>query len=226
MNNGWIKLHRQILENEFLQHDNNAYLLFTKLLLLANKKNGRYITGRHRLAEITNMNPSTVRDTLARLCKEGLADTEPDSKKTVITICKWKHYQQTNDRVDDSQTTARRQPDDTKQELRIKNKEIVSKDTMAKPVYGDPNINALFDYWELTVGYALISNKQKNRNACNNLLKRIGEDKVKQLIDGVAMSQEDRYAPRIADFAQLQLKLNDLLEWGKRRNKSYAKAEF
>ena len=123
-------------------------------------------------------------------------------------------------------TTARRQPDDTKQELRIKNKEIVSKDTMAKPVYGDPNINALFDYWELTVGYALISNKQKNRNACNNLLKRIGEDKVKQLIDGVAMSQEDRYAPRIADFAQLQLKLNDLLEWGKRRNKSYAKAEF
>ena len=108
MNNGWIKLHRQILENEFLQHDNNAYLLFTKLLLLANKKNGRYITGRHRLAEITNMNPSTVRDTLARLCKEGLADTEPDSKKTVITICKWKHYQQTNDRVDDSQTTARR----------------------------------------------------------------------------------------------------------------------
>ena len=97
---------------------------------------------------------------------------------------------------------------------------------MAKPVYGDPNINALFDYWELTVGYALISNKQKNRNACNNLLKRIGEDKVKQLIDGVAMSQEDRYAPRIADFAQLQLKLNDLLEWGKRRNKSYAKAEF
>lgn len=215
MNGGWIKLHRQILENEFLAHDNNAYMVFTKLLLLANKKTGRYITGRYRLSEIVNLNPSTVRNVLDRLCKEGLVDSSTDYQKTTITICKWKKYQQAQDSSEDSERTARGQREDTKQEVRIKNKEIVSKDTMVTPTYGKPEINQLVDYWQEQTGVKISSAKQANRNACNNLLKKYGEDGVQKLIRTVSAAQADRYAPRIADFTELQSKLNKLLVWSK-----------
>jgi predicted transcriptional regulator len=215
MNNGWIKLHRQILENEFLAHDNNAFMVFTKLLLLANKKNGRYITGRYRFAEIVNLNPSTARNVLDRLCKEGLVDTEKDRLKTVITICKFKQYQQLKDSDEDNQRTIKGQPKDTKQELRIKNKEIVSKDTMVAPIYGKPEINLLVEYWHEQTGVKISSAKQANRNACNNLLKKYGVDDVQKLIRMVAAAQEDKFAPRIADFTELQAKLNKLALWSK-----------
>ena len=216
MNNGWVKLHRQILENEMLAYDNNAFIVFTKLLLLADKKTGRYITGRYRFAEIMNLNPSTARNVLDRLCKHGLVDSTSDNKRTTISICKWKQYQQVKDSTEDSQRTAKGQPEDTKQELRIKNKEIVSNDTMVQ-TFGKPEINDLFNYWESIVGYPITSQAQKNRNACNNLLRKYSSTGVKQLIDGVDLASKDEYAPRIADFVELQTKLNTLLSWGKKR---------
>ena len=219
MNSGWVKLHRQILDNEFLSYDNNAFIVFTKLLLLADKKTGRYITGRYRFAEIMNLNPSTARNVLDRLCKQGLVDSTSDNKRTVISICKWKQYQQVKDSPEDSQRTTKGQPEDTKQELRIKNKEIVSKDTMVQ-TFGKPEINDLFSYWETTIGYPISSQTQKNRNACNNLLKKYSSTGVRQLIDGVAEANGDEYAPQISDFAELQLKTNKLISWGNKTRKN------
>jgi hypothetical protein len=83
------------------------------------------------------------------------------------------------------------------------------------PVYGKPEINELFEYWGHKTGVAIQGRRQANRNACSNLYKKYGADKLKQLIDGVALAQADRFAPRIADFTDLQAKLNQLLTWGK-----------
>lgn len=83
--------------------------------------------------------------------------------------------------------------------------------------FGSTAINEMFDCWKEICGYDITSNRQKNRNACSNLLKKHGADKLTQLIRGVALSQDDQYAPRISDFAGLQSKLNDLLVWGRRK---------
>lgn len=83
--------------------------------------------------------------------------------------------------------------------------------------YGKHEINEIFDYWEQQIGYPITSKKQANRNACNNLIKRWGQDGVKKLIQGVRMAQNDIYAPRISDFASLQSKQNDLMAWGKKQ---------
>lgn len=85
-----------------------------------------------------------------------------------------------------------------------------------KSEYGNADINYLFDFWEQSVGYKLDGNRQRNRNACNNLIKKHGKDGVQRLISGVARANADRYAPRISDFIQLQSKYNDLIAWGKR----------
>lgn len=93
-----------------------------------------------------------------------------------------------------------------------------SNEELAKaPVYGKPDINEMFELWEKTLGYPIQAQRQKNRNACNSLIKKHGLDGLTRLISGVALAQEDKYAPSIADFAELQSKLNRLMQWGKKQ---------
>lgn len=88
------------------------------------------------------------------------------------------------------------------------------------PSYGKPEINELFEFWAQEVGYNIESRVKQNRAAASNLLKKHGKDKLHQLIRGVALTQSDQYAPHIADFAQLQQKVNDLLVWGRKKHGS------
>jgi hypothetical protein len=81
-------------------------------------------------------------------------------------------------------------------------------------------------YWEQETGMPISSRVKANRYACKNLLTKHGREKVELLIKGVAQSQTDQYAPRIADFTQLQTKLNDLLVWGRQKGKTNAAAKF
>lgn len=81
--------------------------------------------------------------------------------------------------------------------------------------YGKVEINQLFKTWESTTGLPITSNKTKNRYACNNLLNKYGEEGVEKLIRVVEKAQMDKYAPRVADFCDLQAKLNQLLLWAK-----------
>lgn len=86
-----------------------------------------------------------------------------------------------------------------------------------KPIKRSPEIDELFKYWLDTTGLAINSRIKQNRFACSNLLRKYGLDGVRRLIDGVAQAQNDKYAPRVADFSQLQAKLNELLLWGKQQ---------
>lgn len=81
-----------------------------------------------------------------------------------------------------------------------------------------PEIDTALDYWAERTGIPIHSNVQRNRYAISNLLKRHGPDGLRRLIDGAALAQTDRYAPRIGDFVALQSRLPDLLVWGKQHN--------
>lgn len=84
-------------------------------------------------------------------------------------------------------------------------------------VYGKPEINEMFNEWELIVGYKISSEVKRNRNACSNLLKKYNEAGVRQLISLVATSHTDKFSPRVSDFYTLQSKLNELLAWAKQK---------
>jgi hypothetical protein len=81
--------------------------------------------------------------------------------------------------------------------------------------YGKPEINDMFLFWEKTVGYQVRSKPQANRRACSNLIKKHGAAALEALVRGVARAHTDEYAPRIADFCDLQSKTNQLVAWGK-----------
>ena len=82
---------------------------------------------------------------------------------------------------------------------------------------GKPELNELFDFWAQECGYDIETQIKANRFAASNLLKKHGMEKMKQLIRGVALAQNDQFAPRISDFRALQAKFNDLIVWGKKR---------
>lgn len=81
-----------------------------------------------------------------------------------------------------------------------------------KPTYGNSDINGMFDFWQETVGTPIISREKSNRRACYNLLrnKHIGEEKLRHAVEFVGDIKEDRFAPRISDFVDLQSKFNEL----------------
>lgn len=108
------------------------------------------------------------------------------------------------------------------------NKELAVSHEAAGPPesFGSPGVNQLFRLWEQMVGYPIASRVQQNRYAASNLLKKLGLDKITQLLEGVRLVQGDRYGPRVADFCDLQAKLNALLAWGRTRKANDVVARF
>lgn len=93
MSGGWVKLHRKILDNELLWSDSTAFMLFVKLMLLANRQTGEYWTGRNALAEATGLKPITAYKALKRLQVAGIIQLRSNNRYTKISITKWSQYQ-------------------------------------------------------------------------------------------------------------------------------------
>ena len=90
--------------------------------------------------------------------------------------------------------------------------------------YGNPDINAIFKAWSDAGLPAITSRVQANRRAVYNMLrnKAIGKQKLLDLIQLVAYSQSDPYAPGIPDLETLPRRIGALETW---RRRQVAKAE-
>ena len=129
MNNGWIKLHRRLLDNPITKKP--AWLsVWVTLLLLANHdeehkfiwngrehilKAGQFITGRKALSEQTGVPQSTIEDVLRFLELHENIRQQKTTKYRLITILNWDDYQKS-----DSKPTTERQQSDTFKKLRSK----------------------------------------------------------------------------------------------------------
>lgn len=126
MENGWIKLHRKLLENDIMA-DGNAFRVFCWLLLKVDRDTGKKKVARSWGARELQMPEVTFYDALMRLVKKyKMATACPTPNYTIISLSNWAKYQSSEDMPDtlpDSNPTATRQQPDTLQEGRIENKE-------------------------------------------------------------------------------------------------------
>jgi Fe2+ or Zn2+ uptake regulation protein len=97
--------------------------VFEYLLLIVDHKTGTRDTGRYWIANDLEMNPNTVYAALQRLKNAKMITLTSNNKYSTIYICKWKEYQSDDNTCDNNKITSGQQQDNTKQELRIKNKE-------------------------------------------------------------------------------------------------------
>jgi hypothetical protein len=102
MSDGWIKLHRKLLDWEWFT-DTPVLALFIYLVVSANHKpkkfrgheieRGQTVIGLHSAAERTGLSPQKVRTALKKLKSTGEITSKSTNKFTIITICNYEKYQ-------------------------------------------------------------------------------------------------------------------------------------
>lgn len=118
MNNGWIKLHRSILEWEWYD-DTNVFRLFMHCLFKANHKDKRYrgkvvqrgsfLTGRDLLAEETGLTVQQVRTALDKLKSTNELTIKSSRQGTVVEVVNYDKYQTaTNESTNEQPTSNQR----------------------------------------------------------------------------------------------------------------------
>jgi DNA replication protein DnaD len=145
---GWIKLHRKIQEHWIYQEDRkfSKYEAWLDLIMLANHKqttvilgnelvktqSGQVITSEVKLMKKWNWGKTKLRTFLGLLESDGMIVKKTDRKKTIITICNYRVYHdsetENKPHSDHEQTASKPQSDTIKNVKNVKNekkKEVV-----------------------------------------------------------------------------------------------------
>ena len=110
---GYIKLHRKILENPVVCKDAEYFAVWNYLLLNATHKDypvifngkkiilqpGKLITGRYEIAKTFSISDSKVKRILIEFESDRQIDRQRSNKNSLITILNWSLYQN-SDRQD------------------------------------------------------------------------------------------------------------------------------
>jgi len=120
---GWVKIHRKILQNAIISKPHYAWL-WVCLILLANHKEkefiwnnkkvvlnrGQLLTGRKKLSKITGVKETSVERVLKYLESEHQIKQEKTNKFRVITIINYEKYQgeEHQDDIEETQTKMNR----------------------------------------------------------------------------------------------------------------------
>jgi hypothetical protein len=101
-NNGWIKLHRKLMEWEWYKTSNMVHV-FIHFLLLANHKSGKwqgqeiqrgqFITGRKQLSAQMGLSEQVIRTCITRLKSTNEITIKTTNHFSLITICNFLDYQ-------------------------------------------------------------------------------------------------------------------------------------
>lgn len=132
---GWIKLHRKMLENPVVNKDPDHLAVWIYLLLNATHKEraamwngkkitlkaGELITGRTKIAEATGVSESKTRRVLELFKSEQQIDQQTNRHGSLISIVRWNDYQQNDQPIDQPMTNqwpTNDQPMSTIQEIK------------------------------------------------------------------------------------------------------------
>ena len=110
MNQGWIKLHRQLLDNPIVMKDAEHAAIWMYLLLNATHseypalfkgeritlKPGQLITGSISIGKALSINESKVRRVLNNFKSDGQIDRQTSNKNSLITVINWHVYQKSD----------------------------------------------------------------------------------------------------------------------------------
>lgn len=133
MNNGYVKLHRNLFDSFIFQNEKLLKIFVWCLLKASHKqrevivgrktillKEGEFVFGRHKAAEELNMSPSTIWDYMKLLEKSNVIDIQSNNKYSLINLRKWAIYQGSQNYSDskydntyDNKSTSNKQQIDT-----------------------------------------------------------------------------------------------------------------
>lgn len=152
--NGWVKLHRKMLDNPIIMKDAEHLAVWMYLLLNAThceypalfkgKKimllPGQLITGRKSIASALEVNESKVRRILDMFESDQQIDRQRSNQNTLITLKNWEKYQLLDQQIDQPMTNER--PTDDQRVTTNKKNKNVKNDKNVINTYSDiPELN-------------------------------------------------------------------------------------
>ena len=163
-NNGWIKLHRKLLDNPVVMKDSDHLAVWIYLLLNASHteypvlfggkkislKAGQLITGRKSIASTLGISESKVRRILDLFEIDQQIDRQRSNKNSLVSILNWDKYQIFDQQID-QQATNKRPTSDQQVTTNKNNKNIKNIKECKEIIYSDvPELNeaiiAFIDY--------------------------------------------------------------------------------
>lgn len=192
---GWIKLHRKLLDNPVTMKDTDHLAVWIYLLLNASHnehlalfkgekitlKPGQLITGRKSIALALHIDESKVERILKSLKSEQQIEQQTSSKNRLISITNWEFYQQSEQQIEqqvnNKRTTSEQQVNTNKN---IKNDKNGRKDICQ-------NILDLFN--RICCSFGTVKNITKNRaeTICGSL-KTYSVDDFKKVFEKAEQS--------------------------------------
>lgn len=154
--NGFVKLHRKMLDNPVVCKDADHLAIWIWLLLNAvwdeydvtfggdrlTLKPGQLTTGRKRIADELNISESKVQRTLKEFENEHQIEQRTDRQCRLITIVSWDKYQvveqRTEQRVNNDRTTSEQRVNTNKESKKVINKELLSYPVNVGESFSDP----------------------------------------------------------------------------------------
>lgn len=163
MGEGWIKLHRCLMDKAIF--DNEKLLkVFIWCLLKASRKEreqviglqkialepGQFIYGRKKAAKELNLSGSTIQRYMTHLKNNQTIDIKPNNKFSLVTVVNWELYQmkeeEVNSKMDNKWTTDGQQMDTNKNVKNVKN---VKNKTIGDYTQNPKLITAINDFMEM-----------------------------------------------------------------------------
>jgi hypothetical protein len=148
MQNGWVKLHRKLLDSLIFSsekglkiwiwclmragHKNNKFLLGRQRI---NLKSGQFIMGGKKTEEELEIARTTIYYWIDFLMREGMIDIKKTNKYTIITIKNWDKYQQVDIKSTSNDTTDGHQMDTNKKDKNNKESIALSYEEPPKDTY-------------------------------------------------------------------------------------------
>jgi len=137
LNDGWIKLHRKLLDNKIFDNERLLKVWVWCLLKASHTEYdqlvglqtvhlipGQFIYGRFKNAEELKLNPNTLKDYMKFLSDEKFIAIKSTNKYSVVSVEKWELYQ--SERIENtSKTPAKHQQNTTNKNVKnVKNEDI------------------------------------------------------------------------------------------------------
>lgn len=141
----YIKLYRKILDNEIMR-DSTALAVFIYCLCRADKNSGKFTAGRWQISASLRIKDTTIYKALKRLQKWRMIEQTSNNRFTEFLILNWDKYQCSGNTSSKNQVKTKEKPSNTLQELRIENKEYISKDILGTLQQQFPNKSVLEEY--------------------------------------------------------------------------------
>lgn len=120
--NGWVCVHRQLLDNPIFKNDKLFRVFMYCLLKASHSKHeqlvgdsivsvnsGQFVAGRKAISSSTGLTEQNVRTALSKLEKLSILTIKATNKYSIISITNWSKYQQTNQQVTSKQPATNQQ---------------------------------------------------------------------------------------------------------------------